>query len=196
DVCVDLTGSSPLTQTEMTDFVPGRAVNDAAHRKRVKYETKCESIRYGFLSFSFSSFRELEEDAITLLMRIQKFSMTQDIGVRVALHIFNRIGFAIAKGYTARLSPSLRVANMIENNCWKWPNEWVRKYIDIVNIPIPSLISTENDKVRWKNRKGKCVKFNVKNVLEDLCETGMLDYSEVKEGKLRMLAKLYVKQSN
>nr|GEX75798.1 putative reverse transcriptase domain-containing protein [Tanacetum cinerariifolium] len=30
DVCVDLTGSSPLTQTRMVDFVPGQAViNDA-----------------------------------------------------------------------------------------------------------------------------------------------------------------------
>ncbi|GJZ18639.1 hypothetical protein Tco_0554762, partial [Tanacetum coccineum] len=34
DVCVDLTGSSPLLQTGLTDFLPGRA----AHRKRVKYE--------------------------------------------------------------------------------------------------------------------------------------------------------------
>nr|GEX77208.1 hypothetical protein [Tanacetum cinerariifolium] len=30
DVCVDLTGSSPLTQTGMADFVPGRAVIDVA----------------------------------------------------------------------------------------------------------------------------------------------------------------------
>nr|GEX47540.1 zinc finger, CCHC-type [Tanacetum cinerariifolium] len=30
DVCVDLTGSSPLTQIGMVDFVPGRAVIDAA----------------------------------------------------------------------------------------------------------------------------------------------------------------------
>nr|GEX22227.1 hypothetical protein [Tanacetum cinerariifolium] len=30
DVCVDLTGSSPLTQTGMVDFVPGRVVIDVA----------------------------------------------------------------------------------------------------------------------------------------------------------------------
>nr|GEX30594.1 zinc finger, CCHC-type [Tanacetum cinerariifolium] len=40
DVCMDLIGSSPLTQTGMADFVPGRAVIDAAQRKRVKYEAK------------------------------------------------------------------------------------------------------------------------------------------------------------
>nr|GEX28595.1 hypothetical protein [Tanacetum cinerariifolium] len=36
DVCMDLTGSSPLTKTGMADFVPGCAVIDAAQCKRVK----------------------------------------------------------------------------------------------------------------------------------------------------------------
>ncbi|GKD29724.1 hypothetical protein Tco_1240502, partial [Tanacetum coccineum] len=98
DVCVDLTGSSPLTQTGMVDFVPGRAVIDASHRKRVKYKAKCAYIKYGFLLFSFSSLGELEKDAMTLLKRIRKFSVTQDIGPRVVIYIFNMISFAIAKG--------------------------------------------------------------------------------------------------
>nr|GEU71893.1 integrase, catalytic region, zinc finger, CCHC-type, peptidase aspartic, catalytic [Tanacetum cinerariifolium] len=38
DVCVDLTGLSPLTQTGMIDFVPEQAVIDATQSKRVKYE--------------------------------------------------------------------------------------------------------------------------------------------------------------
>ncbi|GKA70186.1 hypothetical protein Tco_0776250 [Tanacetum coccineum] len=41
---------------------------------------------------------ELEADAVILLKRIRKFSMTQDIGARAAVHIFNRLSFAIAKG--------------------------------------------------------------------------------------------------
>ncbi|GKE68692.1 hypothetical protein Tco_1526764 [Tanacetum coccineum] len=102
DVCVDLTGSSPLTQTEMADFAPGRAVIDATQRKRVKYEAKCATIEYRFLPFSFSSLGELEKDAVTLLKRIRKFSMAQDIGARAAVHIFNRIGFVVAKGVGAR----------------------------------------------------------------------------------------------
>ncbi|GJX55915.1 hypothetical protein Tco_0285812 [Tanacetum coccineum] len=73
DVCVDMTGSSPLMQTEMANFVPGRVVIDAAQ----------------------------QEDAVTLLKRIWKFSMAQDIGACVAVHIFNRIGFAIPKGVGA-----------------------------------------------------------------------------------------------
>ncbi|GKD67591.1 hypothetical protein Tco_1321681, partial [Tanacetum coccineum] len=41
DVCVDLMGSSPLTQTSMTDFVPGRAVIDAASGKVGSREKMC-----------------------------------------------------------------------------------------------------------------------------------------------------------
>nr|GFA07513.1 hypothetical protein [Tanacetum cinerariifolium] len=101
DVCVDLTGSSPLTQTGMVDFIPGRAVIDAAQRKRGKYMAKCAAIGYEFLPFSLSSLGELDADAITLLKRIGKFSMARDIGARAAVHIFNRISFAIAKGVGA-----------------------------------------------------------------------------------------------
>ncbi|GJS85663.1 remorin family protein [Tanacetum coccineum] len=57
----------------MTDFVPRRAVIDAAQRKR-------------------------EEDAVTLLKRIRKFSVAQDSGARAAIYIFSRINFAIARG--------------------------------------------------------------------------------------------------
>ncbi|GKB04049.1 probable LRR receptor-like serine/threonine-protein kinase [Tanacetum coccineum] len=46
---------------------------------------------------------ELEAGAVTLLKRIRKFSMAQDIGARVAVHIFNRISFAIAKGVEAQI---------------------------------------------------------------------------------------------
>nr|GEU34468.1 ABC transporter A family member 9-like [Tanacetum cinerariifolium] len=102
DVCVDVTGSSPLTQTRMADFVPGRAVIDAAQRKCGKYMAKCAAIGYGFLPFSFFSLGELEADEVTLLKRIRKFSMAQDIGAHAAVHIFNRISFAIAKGVGAR----------------------------------------------------------------------------------------------
>ncbi|GJW60994.1 hypothetical protein Tco_0110329 [Tanacetum coccineum] len=71
DVCVDLTGLSPLTQTGMTDFVLGSAVIEAAQ--------------------------------LTLLKRIRKFFMTQDIGARIVVHIFKRIKFAIDRGVGAQI---------------------------------------------------------------------------------------------
>nr|GEV93000.1 hypothetical protein [Tanacetum cinerariifolium] len=66
--------SFPLTQTSMAYFVPGRAVIDDAWCKR-------------------------EADAVTLLKRIQKFFIARDIEAHVALQIFNRINFAIVKGW-------------------------------------------------------------------------------------------------
>nr|GEZ17767.1 hybrid signal transduction histidine kinase M [Tanacetum cinerariifolium] len=56
----------------------------------------------------------------------------------------------------------------VQENCWKWPNEWMTKYPDIVNIPVPNLKTTTDDKVIWKNKSGNIVKFSVKNVLDDL----------------------------
>ncbi|GKA53128.1 putative reverse transcriptase domain-containing protein [Tanacetum coccineum] len=73
DVCVDLTGSSPLTQTGMADFVPGRAVIDVAQRG-------C-----GYLA---------EADPEVLL--------GSGHWARVAVHIFNRISFTIAKEVEAQ----------------------------------------------------------------------------------------------
>ena len=64
---------------------------------------KCVVIGYGFLPFSFTSLGELEADAVTLLKRIRKFFMIQDIGACAVVHIFNRISFAIAKGVRAQI---------------------------------------------------------------------------------------------
>ncbi|GJY34819.1 hypothetical protein Tco_0419288 [Tanacetum coccineum] len=96
-ISADMTGSSPLTQTRMADFVHGRAVIVAAQCKHVKYMAKCTAIGYGFLPFSFSSLGELEEDAVTLMNRIRKFSMVQDNRAHVDVYIFMGISFAIAK---------------------------------------------------------------------------------------------------
>ncbi|GKA51460.1 transposase, MuDR, MULE transposase domain protein [Tanacetum coccineum] len=55
-----------------------------------------------FSPSQFSSYWELEKDAMTLLKRIQKFSKTQDIGARTAVYIFSRISFAITRGVGAK----------------------------------------------------------------------------------------------
>ncbi|GJY03583.1 hypothetical protein Tco_0369523 [Tanacetum coccineum] len=54
-----------------------------------------------FSPTQFSSFWELENDAMALLKRIRKFSKTQDIGARTAVYIFSRISFAITRGVGA-----------------------------------------------------------------------------------------------
>ncbi|GKF56332.1 hypothetical protein Tco_0166672 [Tanacetum coccineum] len=71
----------------MVDFVPSRAVIDAAQPKRDKYMAKCAAIRYGFLPFSFSSLGELEAYAVTLLKRIQSSPWIKTLG-HVLLFIY------------------------------------------------------------------------------------------------------------
>ncbi|GJY89429.1 mitochondrial substrate carrier family protein B-like protein [Tanacetum coccineum] len=78
------------------------------HRHNVVRDTLVDiclrsAIEYGFLPFSFSSLGELEANAVSLLKRIRKDSMAQDIGARADIHIFNRISFAIAKGVGAQI---------------------------------------------------------------------------------------------
>ncbi|GJU65574.1 hypothetical protein Tco_1247409 [Tanacetum coccineum] len=101
DVYMDLTGSSPLSQTGMVDFAHGRTMIDAAQRKRFSYEAKCAIIGYRFLPFSFSSHRTIREGC--LLKRIQKFFMAQNIVTRAVVHIYNKIGFVVAKGARAQI---------------------------------------------------------------------------------------------
>ncbi|GJW15228.1 hypothetical protein Tco_0019361 [Tanacetum coccineum] len=76
-------------------FCARSAVIDAAQRKRDKYMAKCAALG------------ESEADAVTLLKRIRKFSMTQDIGARAAVHIFNKISFVIAKRWFKGISFNL-----------------------------------------------------------------------------------------
>nr|GEW04854.1 hypothetical protein [Tanacetum cinerariifolium] len=77
--------------------------DEGLDRKRGKYMAKCATMGYGFLPFSFFSLGELKTYAVTLLRWIRNFSMAQDIGARAAIHIFNRISFAIAKGMEAQI---------------------------------------------------------------------------------------------
>nr|GEX90432.1 hypothetical protein [Tanacetum cinerariifolium] len=81
------------------------AVIVAAQRKRVKYEAKYAYIGYDFLPFSFSSFAKLEKDAMTLLKRVRRFFVTQNIRASTTVHISNRISFTI----TRRSSPLTQI---------------------------------------------------------------------------------------
>ncbi|GJT59550.1 hypothetical protein Tco_1003083 [Tanacetum coccineum] len=127
--------------------MPGHAVIEAAQLKRVKYEAKCADIKYGFIPFSFSSLGELEKDAVTLLKRIQKFSLTQYIGARTVVHIFSRISFAIARGVGAQIVSRLLTISswslqgiFMEAMLYRMPALLVLN-IDIMLFTIPSSTS-------------------------------------------------------
>nr|GEW49915.1 hypothetical protein [Tanacetum cinerariifolium] len=69
DVCVDLTGSSPLTQTEMADFVPDRTVIDVAQRKRVKYTAKKLSTDFGLKAVGLDKRKPTRINLLLIFLR-------------------------------------------------------------------------------------------------------------------------------
>ncbi|GKD48433.1 hypothetical protein Tco_1277409 [Tanacetum coccineum] len=62
--------------------------------------------------FKWEELGRAEEDAVTLLKRIRKFSVAQDIGARAAIHIFSMISFAIAREVRAQIV-SLLPSNLL-----------------------------------------------------------------------------------
>nr|GEV86062.1 zinc finger, CCHC-type [Tanacetum cinerariifolium] len=109
-----------LLFAETFDFVPGHAMIDATHRK--------------------------QNDALTLLKRIRKFSVTQHIGSRVDVHIFNKIGFVIAKGVKAELAMAEKDAFLVDyvegGLC-----------VDYTDARIAERCNSENNtnRVKWEN---------------------------------------------
>ncbi|GJW82873.1 putative RNA-directed DNA polymerase [Tanacetum coccineum] len=136
---MDLTGSSPLTQTGMVDFVPGRTVIDDAQRKRGW------QMRF-------------------IVKRIQKFSMTQDIKARADVHIFNRISFAIAKG----INKDCTVADKLQFSVTSSLRRSVRGGVESSQLALlqtyieGTLLSNMEDRWVW-DLNGECV-FRVKDV--------------------------------
>ncbi|GKE52811.1 hypothetical protein Tco_1487967 [Tanacetum coccineum] len=76
------------------------------------YETNCADIGYGFLPFSFSSFGELEKDAVAFWGIREGCDGLTEADLKVLRgpkhYIFSRISFAIAIGVRAHIISRLR----------------------------------------------------------------------------------------
>ncbi|GKA78787.1 reverse transcriptase domain-containing protein [Tanacetum coccineum] len=101
--------AAPKLMKIMTDIYFTRVIKDAistfslSSRQMALWKSQMEDHTSDWLrAVDFVPGRA--NDAVTLLKRIQKFSVTQDIGARTAIHIFNRTGFAIAKGVEAQIA--------------------------------------------------------------------------------------------
>ncbi|GKD10711.1 RNA-directed DNA polymerase, eukaryota, reverse transcriptase zinc-binding domain protein [Tanacetum coccineum] len=70
--------------------------------------------------------------------------------------------------YKARLKDDLIVGDMISNGQWLWPEDWYEKFPLITQIVCPTLNEENSDKIVWKNRDGKDMKFFVSIVYSDM----------------------------
>ncbi|GKC44271.1 ribonuclease H-like domain-containing protein [Tanacetum coccineum] len=59
--------------------------------------------------------------------------------------------------FTTMISASkIKISDMIQNDVWVWPEEWVASYSNILSIPNPTLNNVV-DKVYWVTKDGKKV---------------------------------------
>ncbi|GJX01311.1 putative reverse transcriptase domain-containing protein [Tanacetum coccineum] len=83
----------------------------------------------------------------------------------------------VDKGFTHQS----RLCDIVEDNRWKWPEEWVSKYdlLFFSRIPVPILKDIQ-DKALWVTNKGDMVQFSTNQVWKDIRNDGV----KVKRDKL------------
>ncbi|GJV95336.1 RNA-directed DNA polymerase, eukaryota, reverse transcriptase zinc-binding domain protein [Tanacetum coccineum] len=54
-----------------------------------------------------------------------------------------------------------KLVDWIDNGKWTWPNEWFRRFNDVLNIHVP-ILNELNDKAIWFNKKYEAMDFSVK----------------------------------
>jgi len=103
DVCLDVTGISPFAGMGQSSWASRLALNYAVEKKKKKYASKYEENGYKFIPFAFSTFGELEEEALGTLSRIKSLAISHCNNTRIGVFIFRRLSFCIQKGVGAQL---------------------------------------------------------------------------------------------
>ncbi|GKG45732.1 hypothetical protein Tco_0498178, partial [Tanacetum coccineum] len=75
---------------------------------------------------------------------------------------------------TSGLSLYYKVADIISNGMWCWPDKLANRFDSLPVIPPPCIIVGKQDKVCWKSNNGKLLDFSVFNVWEDIREKSNL----------------------
>ncbi|GJU98053.1 RNA-directed DNA polymerase, eukaryota, reverse transcriptase zinc-binding domain protein [Tanacetum coccineum] len=70
--------------------------------------------------------------------------------------------------YDARMDENCSVADMIMDNEWVWPNNWVRNFTQLKNLKVPLLNSNHEDSVKWKKNNEVMVDFSIKEAWLDM----------------------------
>ncbi|GJU04495.1 probable L-cysteine desulfhydrase, chloroplastic [Tanacetum coccineum] len=62
--------------------------------------------------------------------------------------------------YDSRISDNVVVAEMLADNEWKWPSDWLSKFTVLNSIIPPNIQKEKEDLVMWVNNKDQKVKFS------------------------------------
>ncbi|GJR05326.1 reverse transcriptase domain-containing protein, partial [Tanacetum coccineum] len=61
-----------------------------------------------------------------------------------------------------------KVRDCIQDGLWKWPNDWLVKYLLLNSIPVPTIIDDNPDSLEWRSRDGIGKPFSVHNVWDSI----------------------------
>lgn len=89
DACLDVTRVSPFAGIGATSWAPVAALSNAVEKKRKKYASKCEDNGYKFVPFAFSTFGELEVEALNTLLRVEAIASSHSNNVKSCAFIFS-----------------------------------------------------------------------------------------------------------
>ncbi|GJV59378.1 RNA-directed DNA polymerase, eukaryota, reverse transcriptase zinc-binding domain protein [Tanacetum coccineum] len=64
----------------------------------------------------------------------------------------------------AGLNLKASVSDLINNNKWCWPQEWNSRFDEVLNVLVPSIDNSKEDKTIWCNKKGKERNFSATEV--------------------------------
>ncbi|GJU49928.1 hypothetical protein Tco_1219483 [Tanacetum coccineum] len=66
--------------------------------------------------------------------------------------------------YLAGLDINAKVIDLIENNNWCWPIDWMTEYDTVIDVLVPKMNNDVEDRTIWCNKKGKEKEFSASEV--------------------------------
>ncbi|GJW53963.1 RNA-directed DNA polymerase, eukaryota, reverse transcriptase zinc-binding domain protein [Tanacetum coccineum] len=98
--------------------------------------------------------------------------------------------------YLAGLDINAKVIDLIENNNWCWPIDWMTEYDTVIDVPVPTLNNDVEDRSVWFNKKGKEKEFSASKVWKaikiDYLKERNIRRVELKERSIDMLFRVIV----
>ncbi|GKG16380.1 reverse transcriptase zinc-binding domain-containing protein, partial [Tanacetum coccineum] len=70
--------------------------------------------------------------------------------------------------HDARINEECSVADMIDDNKWIWPKQWVNKFTQLRNLHVLLLNDEKSDAVKWRKCNGQMIDFTVRDVWWDM----------------------------
>ncbi|GJS24848.1 hypothetical protein Tco_0453480 [Tanacetum coccineum] len=68
----------------------------------------------------------------------------------------------------SRFSLSNTVSDLVFNGFWRWPHDWLSRFLNIVNIPVLIINDELNDVIVWRNVQGVFQHFSVAGAWDSL----------------------------